>query len=87
MVRSTITTKHHVSNEVRYFITSLSAQPLKLLQTVRAHWGIESMHWCLDVIFREDDRIIWNRNFARNESIIMGITLTSSSSTFPSSSL
>lgn len=23
-----------------------------------------------DVIFREDDRIIWNRNFARNEAII-----------------
>ncbi|AUH73402.1 hypothetical protein CAB17_16085 [Legionella sainthelensi] len=33
------------------------------------------MHWCLDVIFREDDRVIWNRNFAQNESIIRQLAL------------
>ena len=33
------------------------------------------MHWCLDVIFREDDRVIWNRNFAQNESIIRRLAL------------
>lgn len=58
------------TREVRYFISSMPANPEAILRAVRAHWGIESMHWCLDVIFREDDRIIWNRNFARNEAII-----------------
>jgi predicted transposase YbfD/YdcC len=58
------------TREVRYFISSLPANPDTILRAVRAHWGVESMHWCLDVIFREDDRIIWNKNFARNEAII-----------------
>ena len=58
------------TRDTRYFISSLPPLPETILRAVRAHWGVESMHWCLDVIFREDDRIIWNRNFARNEAII-----------------
>ena len=60
--------KGQESREVRHFISSLPADPAMILRAVRAHWEI--MHWCLDVIFREDERIIWNRNFARNEAII-----------------
>ena len=33
------------------------------------------MHWCLDVLFREDNRIIWNRHFAQNESILRRLAL------------
>jgi hypothetical protein len=33
------------------------------------------LHWVLDVIFGEDDRIIWNKNIAQNESIIRRIAL------------
>lgn len=63
------------TREVRYFISSLPAKAKVLLRSVRAHWGIESMHWSLDVIFREDDRVIWNRHFAQNESIIRRLAL------------
>ena len=39
----------------RYFISSLDVSAEEMLATVRAHWSIEnSLHWSLDVTFRED---------------------------------
>ena len=39
----------------RYYISSLKASAEELLAAVRAHWSIEnSLHWSLDVTFRED---------------------------------
>ena len=38
-----------------YFISSLDVSAEEMLATVRAHWSIEnSLHWSLDVTFRED---------------------------------
>lgn len=42
------------SREMSYYISSKDASPMKLLQTVREHWKIESMHWMLDINFSED---------------------------------
>ena len=44
-----------ITAQPRYFISSLDAAAEKLLATVRAHWSIEnSLHWSLDLTFRED---------------------------------
>ena len=44
-----------ITVQPRYFISSLHAPAEQLLATVRAHWSIEnSLHWSLDVTFRED---------------------------------
>ena len=45
-----------VTVQPRYFISSLDLSAAAMLATVRAHWSIEnSLHWSLDVTFREDD--------------------------------
>ena len=44
-----------ITVQPRYFISSLDASAEQLLAAVRAHWTIEnSLHWSLDVTFRED---------------------------------
>jgi len=42
------------SLETRYYITSLAPDPKAILDATRAHWGVESFHWTLDVTFDED---------------------------------
>ncbi len=41
--------------QARYYISSLAGSAGQLLAAVRTHWSIEnSLHWSLDVTFRED---------------------------------
>lgn len=44
-----------LSLESSYFISSLDNHASTIAKAVREHWGIEnSLHWCLDIAFRED---------------------------------
>ena len=41
--------------EIRYYITSLKPDAVRLNAVIRQHWGIENkLHWVLDVGFGED---------------------------------
>ena len=50
----------------RYFISSMSVDAKKALDTVRAHWGVEAMHWILDMDFDEDHSRARTGNAAEN---------------------
>jgi predicted transposase YbfD/YdcC len=42
--------------EIAYYISSLPADAKHLLTCIRDHWSIENtLHWTLDVVFREDE--------------------------------
>ena len=52
--KSTIAENREIREFTRYFITSLTVLET-FADSVRKHWSIENqLHWCLDVVFRED---------------------------------
>ena len=56
--------------EYRFFISSLKADIELFSRAVRGHWSVESMHWHLDVTFREDANQTLDRLAAQNLNII-----------------
>jgi predicted transposase YbfD/YdcC len=45
-----------VSQQDRYFLSSLKSDAKHILEVVRTHWSIENeLHWVLDIAFREDE--------------------------------
>ena len=77
MVESVRIYRSKVSTERRYYITSLqSTHTRKFATAVRAHWGIEnSLHWVLDVQFREDESRVRKDNAPANLATIRHIAL------------
>lgn len=56
-----------LTSDVRYYISSLTLGVKRFAACVRGHWGIENtLHWCLDVTFREDESRVRNRTLADN---------------------
>jgi hypothetical protein len=61
---------------VRYYISSKTASAKYFHEAVRSHWGIENkLHWCMDVIFGEDNSRKQAENSAQNFSLINKVAL------------
>ena len=76
-VVSTVEKKGKVSEETRYFLSSLPCDAEEHLRVVREHWRIENtLHWSLDVVFKEDSIHISNDNSPKNLSIIRRIAFS-----------
>lgn len=56
--------------EYRYYISSLKTDVELFSRAVRGHWSIESMHWHLDVTFREDANTTLDKQASQNLNII-----------------
>jgi len=76
MVESTRELNGERSYEKRYYISSLESDAEKFGNAVRCHWGIEnSVHWVLDIAFREDESRIRKGSAPENFAAIRHIAL------------
>lgn len=62
--------------EQRYYVSSCPADAKILCKVIRSHWAIEnSVHWVLDMTFREDESRVRDRVSAENLSLLRKIAL------------
>jgi len=54
-----------VSEETRYYISSRKLSAKELLKYSRNEWGVESMHWMLDVIYNEYRTLLMEKDAQR----------------------
>ena len=65
------------SIEVRYYIGSFVGTAEEYLNAIRGHWGIEnSLHWVLDVVFREDDSRHQAGNSGENLALLRKLAIS-----------
>ena len=70
IVEKTIKKKDKESKEIRYYISSIAPEIDLFEKAVRGHWGIEIMHWHLDVTFKEDSNKTIEETANKNMNII-----------------
>jgi len=76
MVWAKRTLNGQTSTESRYYISSLPPDAELLLHAVRTHWGVEnSLHWVLDIAFREDESRVRKGNGQHNLTILRRLAL------------
>lgn len=77
MCRRDRTAHGQTTTEVCYFIGSRRMAARRYAQALRSHWGIEnSLHWQLDVSFREDASRIEDRHGAANFALLRKLALS-----------
>jgi predicted transposase YbfD/YdcC len=59
-----------ITTETRYFISSAELSAQRAGEAIRAHWGIESLHWVLDVTFKEDQSRLRRGYGAQNMALV-----------------
>jgi predicted transposase YbfD/YdcC len=77
MVESERTVRgEETSRERRYYISSLEADAKQLGRAIRGHWSIEnSLHWVLDMGFREDESRIRKDHAPENVATLRHIAM------------
>lgn len=76
LIRSHRVYKDKYEIKDRYYISNSIGTAATFLQTKRMHWGIEnSLHWCLDIGFREDAHQLQKGNGPANFAILRHISM------------
>ena len=75
LTRNTVEKDGKRTVESRYYITSMASDAKEFARCVRGHWAIESMHWHLDVTFREDASKTIDEQSALNLNILRKFAL------------
>jgi len=88
MVESERHEGNQISQERRYYITTLADDAKGFGNAVRAHWGVENqLHWTLDVIFREDESRIRRDHAPANFNTLRQFSLNLLKRSVPSMSV
>lgn len=64
-----------VTTETRYYLSSLSVDAERANRIIRQHWEVESMHWTLDMTFKEDSSRIRRGNAAEVMNALRKVAL------------
>lgn len=76
VITSERTIKGKTTVEHRFYISSLPADAARINQAVRMHWRVEnSLHWCMDVAFGDDQMRARSGNAAHNLAVIRHFAL------------
>jgi len=76
MVESERELNGKITRETRFYIGSIGTDAATFARTVRAHWGIEnSLHWSLDMAFREDESRVRDDLARENLAVLRHIAL------------
>ena len=60
-------------SETRFYISSLAADAVRQGDAIRGHWAVESHHWVMDMVFRDDECRIRRDNAPANFATIKHI--------------
>ena len=63
------------SFDTRYYISSAPRDIERLAKGARGHWGVESMHWLLDVEFKDDQSRYRTGHGAKNMAVVRRFAL------------
>jgi len=63
------------SFETRFYISSAPLDIERLARAARGHWGVESMHWLLDVEFKDDLSRYRSGHGAKNMAVVRRFAL------------
>lgn len=74
MVTRVVEEGGRIRTENAYYLGSITEID-KFAEAVRGHWGVESMHWSLDVTFGEDGYRTMERNRAGNVAVLKRMAL------------
>lgn len=74
MVQSIREFDGRIERETRFYISSLKASAERLAGAIRSHWAVEnSLHWVMDMVFRDDECRIRKENAPANFAVIKHI--------------
>ena len=59
--------------ETRFYISSLAADAVRQGDAIRGHWAVESHHWVMDMVFRDDECRIRKNNAPANFATVKHI--------------
>jgi predicted transposase YbfD/YdcC len=76
MVESERELNGKITRETRFYIGSIGTDAATFARAVRAHWGIEnSLHWSLDMAFREDESRVRDERARENLAVLRHIAM------------